>query len=431
MRTYLWRVVSGTVGVLLPTISQAGSYEWPGVGAKALSMGGAFVGVADDWTAAYWNPAGLAQLQGSGVGFSLSDVRSRTLDGDSMGNPTLTQINAQQEDTFLNLDGTEPSHFNGHTSKMHVPIPALGAYHRWGGVVASASFFAPLGFSSEVTDSTLPGLAADFRAKGYILMSGLSAATQLSEKLYVGAGVHLLSGHLDRHATKTGPSGYTQSIDSDASGVAPQGVLGLLMKPLDHLQVGLVYRTPPTMRLSGAATVSDTRFPFPAGAPFGTLQNESSNLKSDVYSPATYAVGLAIFPATRWTLSTDWQGTDWRPARDKVTYDTPGILLQSHDTDAHWKFTNRFRVGGEYRRNEHLAFRGGFFVDPQALPDEAQSITGQVDITRYFVTTGMGWQGTSFSFGFGYEYGWGHKTINGVKFTRESHNVINDVSYHF
>jgi hypothetical protein len=35
-----------------------------GVGARALAMGGAFVAVADDATAAYWNPAGLAQLEG-------------------------------------------------------------------------------------------------------------------------------------------------------------------------------------------------------------------------------------------------------------------------------------------------------------------------------------------------------------------------------
>jgi hypothetical protein len=33
-----------------------------GVGARALAMGGAFVAVADDATAACWNPAGLAQI---------------------------------------------------------------------------------------------------------------------------------------------------------------------------------------------------------------------------------------------------------------------------------------------------------------------------------------------------------------------------------
>jgi hypothetical protein len=34
-----------------------------GVGARALGMGGAYVGVADDSTAVYWNPAGLTNVQ--------------------------------------------------------------------------------------------------------------------------------------------------------------------------------------------------------------------------------------------------------------------------------------------------------------------------------------------------------------------------------
>src|SRR5438067_1224172 len=34
-----------------------------GAGARAAGMGDAFVAVADDVTAAYWNPAGLAQIR--------------------------------------------------------------------------------------------------------------------------------------------------------------------------------------------------------------------------------------------------------------------------------------------------------------------------------------------------------------------------------
>ncbi len=36
-----------------------------GVGARAIGMGGAFVSVADDATAIYWNPAGIARIQKS------------------------------------------------------------------------------------------------------------------------------------------------------------------------------------------------------------------------------------------------------------------------------------------------------------------------------------------------------------------------------
>ena len=40
----------------------AGLFLRMGVGARALGMGGAFTGIADDPSAAYWNPAGLGQI---------------------------------------------------------------------------------------------------------------------------------------------------------------------------------------------------------------------------------------------------------------------------------------------------------------------------------------------------------------------------------
>src|SRR5689334_3253054 len=52
--------------VLLPATAgatrYAGEFLRIGAGARALGMGSAFVGLADDGTAAYWNPAGLATL---------------------------------------------------------------------------------------------------------------------------------------------------------------------------------------------------------------------------------------------------------------------------------------------------------------------------------------------------------------------------------
>ena len=41
----------------------AGAFQQLGLGARALGMGGAFVGVADDATAGFWNPAGLVQIE--------------------------------------------------------------------------------------------------------------------------------------------------------------------------------------------------------------------------------------------------------------------------------------------------------------------------------------------------------------------------------
>src|SRR5918993_5823642 len=51
-------VCFGAVLGLMPSLVH--SQTFPVVGTRAQGMGGAFVGVADDGTAIYWNPAGLA-----------------------------------------------------------------------------------------------------------------------------------------------------------------------------------------------------------------------------------------------------------------------------------------------------------------------------------------------------------------------------------
>ena len=53
--------------------SHAAEFLSHGVGARALGMGSSFVSIADDATAAYWNPAGLAQISGRAFAMMYSD----------------------------------------------------------------------------------------------------------------------------------------------------------------------------------------------------------------------------------------------------------------------------------------------------------------------------------------------------------------------
>lgn len=72
----MWKRSICLVGVLLVGLSLsvlgdgtgAGSFARDGIGARALSLGGAFCAIADDASAGFWNPAGIGYLTGYHVG---------------------------------------------------------------------------------------------------------------------------------------------------------------------------------------------------------------------------------------------------------------------------------------------------------------------------------------------------------------------------
>src|SRR5262245_24111972 len=83
-RRRTWLVVS--LLVLVAGVSSASAQPtFESVGERALGMGGAFVAVADDATATYWNPAGL--VGGRPVGFTLGWYRRAAGNPDDLAFP--------------------------------------------------------------------------------------------------------------------------------------------------------------------------------------------------------------------------------------------------------------------------------------------------------------------------------------------------------
>ena len=65
-------------------VAYVGDFLTLGVGARPLSMGGSFTAIADDSTATYWNPAGLAQLTHAEMTFMQASING--LDSYSFSN---------------------------------------------------------------------------------------------------------------------------------------------------------------------------------------------------------------------------------------------------------------------------------------------------------------------------------------------------------
>ena len=72
-------VVASPLWAANESAGSAWAFLTTGIGARAMGMGGAFVAVADDATAAYWNPAGLGMLNKPELTFMVIDLLNRDI----------------------------------------------------------------------------------------------------------------------------------------------------------------------------------------------------------------------------------------------------------------------------------------------------------------------------------------------------------------
>ncbi|MCK4336333.1 MAG: outer membrane protein transport protein, partial [Candidatus Aminicenantes bacterium] len=93
MKTGKKLLTIGVFLVFLSTMALANGLNLNSIGSRAMAMGGAFVGLADDFSTAYWNPAGMAQFTKKTFGFYGSDViPSQSYKFDMLG---MTLVDAQ------------------------------------------------------------------------------------------------------------------------------------------------------------------------------------------------------------------------------------------------------------------------------------------------------------------------------------------------
>ena len=413
----------------------AGGYETFGLGARASSMGGAFIGLADDWTASYWNPAGLAQLEGGAVGFDFLSPHATLRGSGSYANlppgPETAETYKWTKDIFINYSGMEPDQFNKTSVSEHFYQPqGLGCYYTFPEFTAALTFYSPLGYYTDWKDTISYGMGEIYGKNFQSLVtisSQLTLARELFDGLYAGLGVSLLYDHLERKSEKivsnSGILDYTYEFHMKNDGFGAEGHAGLLYKACDWLSVGGVYRTGATVKLTGKTTSSLTL----AGA------NEDTHDTYKFRHPPTWGIGVAVKPAgDRVTFTADFQQTLWSFYRTNVQYDQEGMLLQSSSYDEDWSDSDRLRVGCEYMLKPTWALRGGFAYDESPLPAKAVSMAHIPDVDRKNITFGTGFQpADDWVIDIVGAVAWGDRHAREQKFEQRAWGLGVDVAWHF
>lgn len=353
------------------------------VGLKALGLGNAFVAQADDPSANYFNPAGLAQLDGWQLTMGMTGV---------------------DIDTKHHGDGVSESMEKNFPVLPHVFItgkqPATETYPRWGW---GLGFTTPFGLATEWSDTGFSKYVAT-KSDLSALHINPNAAVALSPRLSLGWGLDYLMV-----ADLTSESMVNQALlNGDASADGAQKLsgdggqwgynLGVLWKPLpQNMQhtLGLSYRSQfkthlkGDIELKGLSPSTQANYNFPG-------DNYSVPFETDITFPQSLIVGYYYAPAgARWTLLFDYEWTDWsvfKETRLDIREDDPtraALLNAANPMVRDWRDVHALALGSEYIFKNGMGLRLGYAFFTTAVPNKTWD-PSVPDSTQHTLANGLG-----------------------------------------
>ena len=414
MRLITRAVLVSVVVVFFATSSVfAGGMHLAGIGPKALAMGGAFRAVSDDYSAIFWNPAGLYQIDGKTLDFTYTGIY-----------PSLKfQLNPNYPIAPFAKSGEISN------TAMLYSVANLAATWDMKDWKAGIAIYAPaglgatwdifqekpiLGFADPLlgnpTGTNYPltlkeGLPKD-ELQSFIGVLSIHPALsrQLNDQVSVGFGINFNYGmvNLKRVVMKNLGGGDMlghQELDAKGWGVGLNA--GILMKVSPQLRFGASLRYEMDISMSGTV---DTKVYKPYNAQLassipdlnGDVIPMSQDVDFDLPRPLVAGAGIAFTPNDQLTLAADVEYTQWSVV-DKIEAGDEELTFN-------WKNTVKVSVGAQYLVNEGLALRAGFYSDPSPAPDETLNPLLPDIARKNSVTAGFGLAFGKFWLNFAGEY---------------------------
>jgi len=436
-----WNLVFFFLWVLIPqivysqssqSVQVSGSPNPVGSGARALGMGGAFIGVADDATAASWNPGGLIQLETPEVSCVLSydklyEDRSFKVYADASGKYSVSlydinylsvayPFNWLGRNMIVSLNYQTLYNFNKkHNYNYYYNNPAAlieGPRITNTEIDGYLKALSPA-ISVQITPTFSFGLAlnwfhedlgSEWDKDRYDYLDGIWNGTMIStlETIYYEKFKFKTSANPFGFKDTSYTIGFLWNINKYIT-------LGGVFKPKFTAEVDWEYGFWSEQNIGGTIIITD---PPPV--------KEDQELTM----PASYGLGLACRFSDQFTMDLDVYRTDWQDLvlrRENGRKLSLFTGLDNSLTDT--KPTHQVRLGGEYLfllKNRYVVpVRGGVFYDPEPTEDDPDSFYG--------FSLGGGIAVESFVFDMAYQYRWG----DGVrKVSLGTEDIYQDVKQH-
>ena len=349
--------------LLLSSIpASAGGYRVALQGARMLGMAHAGVSVFNSAESAFFNPSGVAFLEGEnqfslGVNLVISHVKYQNAERlwtakthNPIGTPFYAYFTHKIDDQFY----LSMAIYTPYGSTVKWDEDWVGS-HLVNKIALKAIYFQP---SLAIKVNDYMSVAASFIAA--------------TGSVYYNKNVNRFMQDADGNRT---------DITLDAQGVSGAGyALSLSIKPNERFSLGVNYRSKIMFNARyGKAEINDNPGYLP----------EKDNFKASLPMPAELSAGISAKITDKWLVAFDINETYWSAYE---SLDVDFNHLPDSRMPKNWKNTFTYRLGTSYTLNDQLTLRAGYYYDQSPIQK------------GYFSPDTPSLDSQNFTFGFSYKF---------------------------
>ncbi len=420
--------------LLLSSGIAASGFEALGVGAKATAMGGAFRAVADDWSAAYYNPAGYADLLDNQLGANLALFQYR-----NEITPRYYWDAPDSQNASGMMNGRPGYNFdevlNNPSAGLALRLPVFGES------VFGLSIYQPFDYNVKWnlyqplttynSKLTLPG--NQFQNNFDIVAFQLTAAREFVEdKLSLGVGLQLLRADLlyTNVLFRTNPylardpgwepatrpwEKVTQWTSNDGKGWGFGLNLGAKLKPSENMTLAATIAVPGDITVKGESSLEFYMPEYYAPVSYyGTVEHmltagskivDSADYEATLKLPPSFGLGMAYQAWEKLLVAVDAEFTLWSRFDGfnfvysnhrglKGPADTAADMREFFTSDivqsVDWSNTIELMAGVAYDYSDFVTLLGGVSMDQSPARKNEQFHPLFFDLgTKLSLSTGL------------------------------------------
>lgn len=367
-----------------PNLASSSSFLPVGSGARAMGMGGAFIAIADDATAASWNPAGLIQLKRPQISL-VGNLFTRQDHSDFNADPGASVSHKHTQSHINYFSVACPFHFFQRNM-----IVSLNYQHLYDMDIQYRRTW-----HYQQSNGQDLVITWDYLKKGGLGTISPALAIQIAPSFTLGATMNFWPSKIgswdngwkqDLYMNQREPLDENMTLQTICQKNDRYIISGTNFHFGLRWQINPIFTLGGVMKTSFSADLEHESWEFSKVGQISSGQSSTYDYDTQkdkdeeiLVMPPSYGLGLAIRFSDALTASLDFYRTEWGKHKLKTDEGTFSPVTEAPLDSSSVKSTDHLRLGLEYlviKRQAIVPLRFGLFYDPDPAENHLDDFFG-------------------------------------------------------